>query len=369
MAASLVHDVWAESAPSRSSRRWFWLSVLLALIAAVAVWWIWPRPQPPAVLLAGGQWIRPQWRTLDQSVTSTGTVRLRTGAQVRVGAQVSGIVSELNVAVGSRVRAGEVIARIDPRPLQAQLAEAQAQAAMDAVAMDEAARNQQRGRQMLAAQLISRQQQEDLDWAASAAQAKLTAARTAVAAAQTALAYTVIRAPIAGTVASISTQEGETVAAAFAAPTFVTIVQDRDLDLDGLVDETDIGNVSPGDAVQFTVETFPDRTLRARVLRIDPSPVIVSGVVNYSVVARLARIPAFLRPGMTAYITIHTGRRRARVLPAAAVLRDARGFFVWRRDASGVVRQPVAVGAQQGGWTEITSGLDPTQQIRLGGGK
>src|SRR6185312_11940567 len=278
------------------------------------------------------RWVSPVERELPRTVNTSGTVRLRDGAQVRVGSQVSGIVTQLNVAVGSEVEAGAVIARIDPRPLEDRLRQAQTQVALDTVQLGKARRDQQRGQALLEGGLVPRQQAEDLEWAVRTAQAELDTARAAV-------------------------------AAAFAAPTFVTIVQPRALELDGLVDETDIGNVRPGDAVTFTVETFPDRLLRAQVTRIAPAAVIISGVVNYSVIARLLETPRFLRADMTANLTIRTGTRTAVTVPSAAVERDGAGNFVWLERGNAAVRQPVAIGERGADWTEITSGLGPSARI------
>jgi len=304
-------------------------------------------------------------RELPAAITTSGSVRLRSGAEVRVGSQVSGIVRELDVSVGSAIRAGDVIARIDPRPLEAKLSEAQSQVKQDEVALAKAERDDQRGRELLGGGLIPRQQEEDLAWQLQSAQAQLAAARAQSAAAQLDLSYCVIRAPITGVVSTVSTQEGETVAAAFAAPTFITIVERNALELVGMVDETDIGNVRPGDRVRFTVETFPDRPLAATVTRIDPTATIISGVVNYGVVASLGAVPAFLRPDMTANLAIQTGERRALMLPDAALGRDAGGSFVLARAGGGPQRRTVAIGAHVGGWTEVTSGLGPEDAVAL----
>ncbi|MGH9519362.1 MAG: efflux RND transporter periplasmic adaptor subunit, partial [Terriglobales bacterium] len=319
MAAGQMADIWAQEEGAPRTRRrvgWAVMALLLIATAGTAAWWQWRRPAPVAAWVPTA-WAQPQWRQLNTTVTTSGTVRLRTGAQVRVGSQVSGIVSQLNVSVGSQIRAGDIIARIDPAPLQAKVDEAQAQLTAAQIALGKAELDRQRALSLLNGGLIPRQQFQDLDWQYRSASAQVTSAQTALAAAKVELGYAVIRAPISGVVASVSTQEGETVAAAFASPTFVTIVQARDLELDGLVDETDIGNVRSGDPVSFTVETFPDRILRATVERIEPTAAIISGVVNYSVIARLQRIPFFLRPDMTANLTIQTGTYRALMVPDA----------------------------------------------------
>ena len=127
-----------------------------------------------------------------------------------------------------------------------------------------------RGQQLFAEGVLPAQQKEDLEWQLKSAQAKLEKSKSDLAAAEIDLSYAVIRAPISGTVASVSTQEGETVAASFAAPTFVTIIEDNALELVAMVDETDIANVRPGDTVNFTVEAYPSREMPATVKRIDP---------------------------------------------------------------------------------------------------
>jgi macrolide-specific efflux system membrane fusion protein len=371
MATEPAFEAWLEDGDPAKRRLGLRLGAgaLLALLAAGAAL-MWLRRGPAAAAPAAPQaWATAELRPLPTRVTTTGTVRLRTGAEVRVGAQVSGIVRQLNVAVGSHIARGAVIARLDPAPLEASVKEAQAQAAMDAVALGKAERDWQRGQALLAQGLIPAQQGEDLRWALQAARAKLALSRSQLAAATVALGYSIIRAPIAGTVASVSTQQGETVAAAFAAPTFVTIVADRALELEAMVDETDIGRVGAGDRVRFSVESFPGRELAAVVRRINPTPTVISGVVNYAVMASLARVPRFLRPGMTADIAIATGTRRALMVPDGAVQRIGNELYATVRRGGHAARVRITAGRHAPGWTEITSGLRAGERVALPGGR
>jgi HlyD family secretion protein len=239
-------------------------------------------------------------------VTTSGTVRLKSGASVRVGSQVSGIVRKLNVTVGSKILRGEVIAEIDPKPLQARLDQQEAQVAIARIALGKAERDLARARSLGGSGVLPAQQVEDLAWQEKGAQAQLQKALMDLNAATIELAYTAIRSPISGTVAGVSTQEGETVAAAFAAPTFVTIVDTQSLELVAMVDETDIANIRAGDSVSFSVEAYPARSFQAVVQRIDPTPLIISGVVNYPVVGLIKSGKEDLRPDMTATIFIAT---------------------------------------------------------------
>lgn len=307
--------------------------------------------------------VSPEIQNLAVFVTTTGVVRLKTGAEVRVGAQVSGIVRKLNVTVGSRIQRGDVIAEVDARPIEAQVNQARTQVEMDQLAVAKTQRDLSRGQQLLSAELVPRQQTEDLEWQYKIAQAKLANSQSNLAAAELTLSYATIKAPISGIVSSVSTQEGETVAASFAAPTFVTIVQDNALELVAMVDETDIANVRPGAPVTFTVEAYTSREFAGTVKRIDPTATIVSSVVNYQVVIEIRKGLQFLKPDMTANISIQTAKRQALVLPSVAIHRDGDRSFVYLLRDRKQEKQNVSVGARYAAVTEIVSGLKPGDRV------
>jgi RND family efflux transporter MFP subunit len=357
----------ASSGKTGASRKRFWL--VLALIAttaiaggAVAAYLIQRQPREDGMIAAAST-ISPEMREIDSTVTTSGTVRLRTGAEVRVGSQVSGIVRKLNVTVGSHIQKGDIIAEIDPRPLQARVEQARTQAAMDEVGVGKSQRDLNRGQQLFAEGVLPAQQKEDLEWQMKSAQAKLEKSKSDLAAAEIDLSYAVIRAPISGTVASVSTQEGETVAASFAAPTFVTIIEDNALELVAMVDETDIANVRAGDTVDFTVEAYPSREMPAIVKRIDPVATIISGVVNYPVMAVIHKDGRLLKPDMTANITIKTAERKAMVVPNAAIQRDGEERFVYLVWDGKQEKRTVTIGTRDGGFTEIKKGLSASDKV------
>lgn len=358
----------AQGAGAGSAKRLLTFAILFAGTAGAGLgaYLLW-RPQAAAGKSSTATWVNPEMRRFASTVTTSGTVRLRTGSEVRVGSQVSGIVRRLNVTVGSRIQKGEVIAEIDPRPLQARVEQMRTQVEMDRVALEKAQRDQARGRQLFATGVLPSQQMEDLEWQAKAADAKLEKSRSDLAAAEVDLSYTVLRAPISGTVASVSTQEGETVAASFAAPTFVTIIEDNALELVAMVDETDIASVRTGDAVSFTVEAFPSREMQATVKRIDPVATIVSGVVNYPVMAAIRKDSELLKPDMTANISIKTEEHRALVVPNAAIQRNGEERFVYVLSQGKQEKRTVVCGTRDAGFTEVKKGLNATDRVLLGG--
>lgn len=336
---------------------------LIALLAAVGAgfWAVGGRSGGSAV--AEPVYAPAELRPVVASVLATGTLRLRVGAEVRVGAQLSGIVEKLNVVVGSRVRKGDVIAKIDASGLNARLEQARAQVRVLEQEVRRAGIELERSRQLDRDRLVARTEVEDRELALADARARLDKARRDAAVVETDLAYAVIRSPISGTVASVTTQEGETVASAFNAPTFATVIEDGALELIALVDETDIGGVRVGAPATFTVEAYPAREYAARVERIAPKGTIISGVVNFEVMARIEAPDAALRPDMTANVAIRSAEREALVVPDRAIVRDDAGRYVYVEQAGQPVRREISVGSRQAGFTEIRAGLKAGERV------
>ena len=309
--------------------------------------------------------VRPERRMIGNTVNATGTVRLRVGSEVRVGSQLSGIVKKLNVTVGSRVRAGDVIAEIDDASVRARLAQAEAQAELDRASLERARANFQRARQLESQGLIPAQQEQDLELALGEAKARYEKSLRDRDLVEVDLQYVEIRAPITGTVSSVSTQEGETVAAAFTAPTFVTIIGDNALQLVALVDETDIANVRYGNPVAFSVDSYPSLDFPGFVESVAPKATIVSGVVNYEVTINIRRDAHLLKPDMTANVSIQTAQHAALLLPAAAVQRDGDQSFVYVQGKDGPDRRPVAIGTKESGMVEIKRGISDNDDVLL----
>jgi RND family efflux transporter MFP subunit len=340
------------------------LAVLAGLVVAVAIGAYYgremfartPAADPPT-------YGAPELRTIAATVTTTGIMRLRVGGEVRVGAQFSGIVKKLNVTVGSHIRRRDVIAEIDSLGLEARLAQAKAQIAVAEQDVKRADVELARAQRLIEKNIVPRQQVEDLALADEAARTQLEKSRRDAAVVETDLSYAVIRAPISGTIASVSTQEGETVAATFAAPTFVTIIADRALELIAMVDETDIANVTPSNRVVFNVESYPAREFQGHVVKIAPKATVVSGVVNYEVTVAVDSPPDALKPDMTANITIRTAERQALVVPNSALQREGDERFVYVEQGGRLLKRSVSVGVRESDVTEIKKGLTASERI------
>jgi RND family efflux transporter MFP subunit len=306
-------------------------------------------------------------RKIGAVVNATGVVRLRVGSEVRVGSQLSGIVKKLNVTVGSHVEEGEVIAEIDDRMIEAQIADSAAQAELDRASMERTRVSYERARVLASKKVIAAQEEEDLRLALGEAKARYEKSLRACDLVKVNLNYINIRAPIHGTVASVSTQKGETVAASFTAPTFVTIIADHALQLVAMVDENDIATVQTRNPVTFTVDAFPARDFPGVVESIAPKATIVSGVVNYEVTIAIEEGAELLKPDMTANVSIHTAQHDALLLPAAALQHEGDQTFVYVAAKNGRERKAVAVGPKENGMVEIKKGIGPDDAVVVPG--
>jgi RND family efflux transporter MFP subunit len=305
--------------------------------------------------------------TLNETVMATGVIRPVTGAEVNVGSRISGTVVSLPVAVGDRVEIGQLLAELDATALEAQADEARADVALS-VPRIELAESILTRRQRLAKNGLT--STEDLDTAENdlaVARAQLQADKARLRSAEIALSYTRVTAPINGVVAEVSTREGETVAAAFAAPNFVTIIDLDRLEVLAYVDETDISRVFVGQQASFTVDTFPNVEFTAEVKAIQPRAELQGSVVNY--LARLEFEPSadfVLRPEMTAHVRIVVEERDAVLTaPRATIKRVVGRQYVVVQRGGQWVEQDIQTGWRSESSVELLSGVREGDVLEL----
>jgi HlyD family secretion protein len=363
--------------------RWVWLLVLV-MVAAGAAWW-WQRPGEALV----------QYRTapiergnLQASVSASGTVNPVT--QVSVGTQVSGQIRDLLVDFNSPVKAGQLIARIDPETFeyrvrsaqadveaaqagvltaQASAAAGRAQVARAQVDLNEAQRDFERKQSLVQMQFIA---QSEADRAralvntstealkATQAQvgvteAQIKAASANVAQRQAALAQTKvdlgrtrITSPVDGIVIKRAIEKGQTVAASLQSPELFIIAQNlSDMQVDASVDESDVGRIRAGQHATFTVDAFPGQTFEGDVRQVRKAAQTIANVVTYVAVVGFSNSAGRLLPGMTANVRIVTDQRENVLKVPNAALRVR---------IAGV--EPVAAGASapSGAASGVTTG-------------
>lgn len=353
-----------------------------AVLAALAGGLVWlrasrGRPAAPrldtAVLDRGDVVVR---------VTATGTLSART--TVLVSSQVSGRVTEVLVDHNSPVRKGQLLARIDPQPFQAQVAQSEASAQAAEAALEKARasvadleKKAARKEALATRALVSDEEREtaEADLAkgkaeVSAARATLAQARAALAQARYNLSVTAIRSPIDGIVVSRAVDAGQTVAASLSAPTLFTLAEDlRSMRLEAHVSEADVARISEGMTVGFTVAGLPGEELSGVVRQVRNAAETVENVVTYDVVADVENPSLRLRPGMTATATFVVAERRGVLRAPAAALRfrpagePAAPAVAGARTRTlhvlaGAALRPVQVqvGVSDGSFTEVIAG-------------
>jgi len=257
---------------------------------------------------------------ITQAVTATGT--LNPVVNVQVGSQISGNIQKLSVDFNSPVKAGQIVAEIDPAVFQAAVLQAQGDLDNAKAALELAQITEKRTEDLVAKQNSA---QADLDQAKATlhqAQANVKIKEGALQKAQVDLDHCTITSPIDGIVISRSVDVGQTVAASLSAPVIFTIANDLSkMQIDANVAEADIGTVETGQKVDFTVDAFPRRTFHGEVVQVRNAPITVQNVVTYDTVIGVSNADLKLKPGMTANVSIVGAQRDNALKISNAALR------------------------------------------------
>jgi len=302
---------------------------------------------------------------LENTVSSTGTIEAV--VTIDVGTQVSGIISKIYVDFNDHVERGQVLAVLDTVPLYTQVLDAEARLEQDEAQLEQARLNYDRNTPLFEKGLISQEEYLPFKFTLQVQQAVVKSSRAALTRAKQNLAYALVRSPIRGTVISRAVEVGQTVAASFNTPTLFQIAQDLSkMEINALVDETDIGQIKVGQAATFTVEAYSDRVFTGRVRQVRLQPSTVQNVVNYTVIVDVENRDNLLLPGMTASLDFVVEERKGVLLvPAAALkfrpdeamMKEAFAAMRKRRDAAGdSTRRPQGGPA---GWPSQGGGFRP----------
>src|SRR5438093_8651032 len=245
---------------------------------------------------------------ITQAVTATGT--LNPVLNVQVGSQVSGNISKLFADFNSQVKAGQVVAQIDPALFQATVTQAEGDLANAQAALELAKVNAKRTQDLFARKTSS---QADLDQAMAnlhQGEANVKIKQGALDKVKADLEHCTITSPIDGVVISRSVDVGQTVAASLQAPVIFQIANDlAKMQIDSNVAEADVGVVQVGQEVDFTVDAFPTQTFHGKVVQVRNAPITVQNVVTYDTVIGVSNPDLKLKPGMTANVSIIIARK------------------------------------------------------------
>jgi HlyD family secretion protein len=315
---------------------------------------------------------------ISRTVTATGTVN--PVLTIIVGTYVSGVIQGLYCDYNTRVRAGQVCAKIDPRPYQAIFDQYSGQLLRDQAILDKDRIDLARYQKLAAENSIARQQADDQAYVVNQDEATVKLDQALVEGAKLNLDYTDIISPVDGTVVSRSVTGGQTVAASFQTPTLFLIATDlKQMEVDTNTSEGDMGGVKEADKATFTVDAFPQRAFAGAVTQVRQSPQTVQNVVTYDVVIGVDNSDLALVPGMTASTQIVIDQRTDVLRVPDQALRYAPGGLsgtatagapasakqrVWVLRDGTPVAVPVVTGLDDGSFTEIVAGdFHPGDQV------
>jgi len=285
---------------------------------------------------------------LQATVAASGTVN--PVSQVSVGTQVSGQIKDLYADFNSEVKAGQLIAIIDPETFEYRVRSAQAdvdaaraavltqQAALAKAKVDaeEAQRDHARKAQLVAQQFIAASEADKARALArsaaestkivaaqlQSAQANVSQRESVLAQARIDLARTRITSPVDGIVIKRAIEKGQTVAASLQAPELFVIAKNlRDMQVEASVDEADVGRIRTGQKATFTVDAFAGQIFEGQVRQVRKAAQNVANVVTYVAVIGFSNVGDRLLPGMTANVRVITDARDSVLKVPNAALR------------------------------------------------
>lgn len=240
--------------------------------------------------------------SISNTVTATGT--LEATNTVIVGTQVSGVIEKLYVDFNSKVKKGQLIAELDKSTLQSNLENAEADLSNAEAELEYQKSIFDRNKALFEKQMISESDYDLSKYNYKRGEATLKSANANLNRAEQNLSYANIYAPIDGIVTNRAVEEGQTVAASMSTPELFTIVNDlTEMQVEADVDEADIGVVTEGQRVEFTVDAFSDEIFSGKITQVRLQPKESANVITYTVIVTVANPDLKLKPGMTASIT------------------------------------------------------------------
>lgn len=289
---------------SRSTPRAVAWSALVALTLVAACGDKGPAPRPIQTAAV-------ERRTITVQAEATGIIEPINVVEVK--SRSSGQIIEMPVETGSLVRPGALIVQLDTRDVQNQFDQAKADLESARKQLEVAETQKRRSDELLAARIITPQENEGMQLSYAQAQSSIVRARTNLDLAQQRLDDARVVAPVLGTIIDKPVALGQVIQSGTStAGGGTTIVKMADLTkvrARALVNETDIGRVQAGQEATVIVDAFPDRTFQGLVEKIEPQAVVQQNVTMFPVLISLENRDGLLMPGMNGEVAIIAERR------------------------------------------------------------
>lgn len=335
-------------------------------------------------------------------LVETGIIKPQVGAQVKIGARATGEIVRMKVKVGDSVRKNELIALIDDREIKKEIDQTKAaieaagftlaeiektfpESIKEAAARYEYARItfdrelelikkeyttqdefDQARRQLDANRAIWRRLKMQYALQREIARANLKRLQSQLEQQQIRLSYTKIYAPIDGVVSSVTAQEGETIVTGLQVANLVTVLAPDLLEMWIYVDETDVARVKIGQPVEYSVDTYPDKTFQGVIAKNYPEPIVRDNITYYLSIVRISKEDAAqLRPEMTTYVKIVVDQKKDVLMaPNAAVKFEAGRQIAYRiKEAGKTEKIELKIGIRGEDETEILAGVNAGDEL------
>jgi macrolide-specific efflux system membrane fusion protein len=357
----------------------------LAMMGVIAGGWYWysraaQKPQNNAVSITVTR------ANIEEVVTSQG--KLEAKQYVDVGTQVSGQLKKIHVDIGATVTKGQLLAEIDPRVYQAQLEAGEAhlnslraQQNQQKAAAVLAEQNLKRNQSLIAVNAVSQQALQETESQAAVARAQVESlgaqmqeTQSNLTASRTNLGYTKIYAPMAGTVTTLPTKEGQTLNANQTAPTVLQVANLDIMTVRAQVAEADVSRLKENMPVYFTTLGNSEQRWTGKVRQVLPSPQIVNDVVLYDVLIDVKNEARQLMSGMTAQVFFIFGKaENALIIPAEVLTRpvakednqNGKAYRIAVMTDTGREQRVIHIGLQTRTQAEVIDGLKEGEKIAV----
>jgi len=244
----------------------------------------------------------------DIIVQATGNGTIEPITIIDVKSKASGVITQMPVETGTDVKPGDLLVQVDTRDVQNKYN--QAKAALDAAQakLQVAESNKKRNEDMFKARVITPQEFEQVEVDYANANSGVVNAKANLDLAKQALEDATVTAPSEGTIITKNVAVGTVIASATGTVSGgTTLVQMADLStvrIRAYFNETDIGNVHPGEQATVTIDAYPDRRFQGIVAKIEPQAVIQQNVTMFPVLVNLENAEKLLRPGMNGEVSV-----------------------------------------------------------------
>ena len=232
---------------------------------------------------------------------------------IEVKSKASGQIERMPVETGTRVKPGDLLVQVDTRDVRNQYNQALADLRAAQARVQVAAAQRKRSEDLFKQQIITAQEQETAQLDFANAQAQVTRADASLDLAQQRLEDATVRAPLAGTIIEKTVSTGQVITSAtgaFGGGTLLLKMADlSQVRVRALVNETDIGNIQPGQQATVTVDAYPDRPFRGSVEKIEPQAVVQQNVTMFPVLVAVSNREGLLMPGMNGEVSVLVERR------------------------------------------------------------